>query len=99
MNASTTRCLFRRAMPALTVGTGALLLTACGFLPTRGSAQEARRPVLTGAAALGDWTTDAPGVRRKITVADMPAPYATPNVDNGPRVIPRPQGAAPQVPA
>jgi glucose/arabinose dehydrogenase len=33
--------------------------------------------VRTGAAAFGDWRTDAPGVRRQITPADMPAPYAT----------------------
>ena len=30
------------------------------------------RAVLTGRDALGDWTTDAPGVRRKITVDDLP---------------------------
>jgi glucose/arabinose dehydrogenase len=33
--------------------------------------------VRTGAAAFGDWRTDAPGVRRLITLADLPAPYAT----------------------
>ena len=32
----------------------------------------------TGAAAYGDWRSDAPGVRRKLTAADMPAPGATP---------------------
>jgi glucose/arabinose dehydrogenase len=58
----------------------------------------AERPVLTGAAALGDWTTDAPGVRRRITLADLPPPYDTPSVDNGPRMIPRPKDAWPQVP-
>ena len=26
--------------------------------------------LLTGKAAMGDWTSDAPGVRRKITVQD-----------------------------
>jgi glucose/arabinose dehydrogenase len=57
------------------------------------------RGTLTGSDALGDWTTDAPGVRRKITVADLPKPYATPGVDNGPRLISRPKGAWPQVPA
>jgi glucose/arabinose dehydrogenase len=31
----------------------------------------------TGAAAFGDWRTDAPGVRRLITPVDLPAPYAT----------------------
>jgi glucose/arabinose dehydrogenase len=56
-------------------------------------------PVLTGEAALGDWTTDAPGVRRRITPADMPRPYATRSVDNGPRMVRRPEGALPKVPA
>jgi glucose/arabinose dehydrogenase len=38
--------------------------------------------VRTGAAAFGDWRTDAPGVRRLITPADLPAPYATPSTAN-----------------
>src|ERR1700728_221732 len=33
--------------------------------------------VRTGAAAFGDWRTDAPGARRLITLADLPAPFAT----------------------
>jgi hypothetical protein len=28
-------------------------------------------PLLTGKAAMGDWTTGAPGVRRKLTVQDL----------------------------
>jgi glucose/arabinose dehydrogenase len=55
--------------------------------------------VLTGKAALGDWTTDAPGVRRLITLAELPPPYATPSVDNGPRMVRRPEGAWPKAPA
>lgn len=55
--------------------------------------------VLTGQAALGDWTTDAPGVRRRITTADMPAPFATESVDNGPGYAPRPADAWPKAPA
>jgi glucose/arabinose dehydrogenase len=55
--------------------------------------------VLTGKAALGDWTTDAPGVRRRITAAGMPKPYATESVDNGPRLVARPEGAWPKAPA
>jgi glucose/arabinose dehydrogenase len=47
---------------------------------------------------MGDWTTDAPGVRRRITVADLPPPFATRSVDNGPHVAPRPEGAWPKVP-
>ncbi len=53
---------------------------------------------LTGQAALGDWTTDAPGVRRHITSADLPLPYATKSVDIGPHIVPRPEGAWPKAP-
>ena len=55
--------------------------------------------LLTGEAAKGDWRTDAPGVRRKLTPADLPAPYDTPSVDNGPNIVDRPEGALPSVPA
>jgi glucose/arabinose dehydrogenase len=59
----------------------------------------AQAPILTGEAARGDWTTDAPGVRRRITTADLPAPFDTPSANNGARVVPRPEGAWPQAPA
>ncbi len=58
----------------------------------------APRALLTGEAAMGDWTTDAPGVRRKLTPQDMPEPYATKTVDNGPKIVKRPDGAVPNVP-
>jgi glucose/arabinose dehydrogenase len=61
--------------------------------------RRAGNEVLTGEAAKGDWTTDAPGVRRKLTTADLPAPYATESVRNQPREVPQPAGAMPQVPA
>jgi glucose/arabinose dehydrogenase len=54
--------------------------------------------VLTGQAAFGDFSTDAPGVRRKITVADIPKPFDTPSVDRGPQWAPRPAGALPKAP-
>ena len=50
-------------------------------------------PLRTGNAALGDWTTDAPGVRRKITAADLPPPNQSESADNGPHVVRRPDGA------
>jgi glucose/arabinose dehydrogenase len=54
---------------------------------------------LTGKAAVsGDWTQDAPGVTRKITVGDLPPPFATDSVDNGPRVVSRPSNAQLHVP-
>ncbi|HZV35483.1 MAG TPA: sorbosone dehydrogenase family protein [Verrucomicrobiae bacterium] len=53
--------------------------------------------LLKGQAALsGDWSTDAPGVRRLIKLNDLPLPYASKSVDNGPRVVPRPPDAMPQ---
>jgi len=65
----------------------------------RKGAGAARGGVLTGKAALGDWTTDAPGVRRRITTADLPPSFDTPSVDNGPKLVARPQDAWPKVPA
>ena len=55
-------------------------------------------PVLSGADALGDWSTDRPGIRRRITVKDLPEPYATSSVDNGPRLVARPEGRIPTAP-
>jgi hypothetical protein len=42
--------------------------------------------VLTGKAAMGDWTKDAPGVRRKITVQDLPPASSNALAINLPRV-------------
>ncbi|HWB02221.1 MAG TPA: sorbosone dehydrogenase family protein [Verrucomicrobiales bacterium] len=64
--------------------------------PSKSPAQE---KLLTGAAAMGDWTTDAPGVRRKLTVADLPKPNATESAKNNPKEVKRPEGAWPKAPA
>jgi len=55
--------------------------------------------LLTGPAALGDWTTDGPGVRRKITIADLPAPNASESVDHAPKVVARPESMWPRAPS
>src|SRR6267378_5747220 len=55
-------------------------------------------PVLTGAAAYGDWHSDAPGVRRRITPADMPPPYETASASRYPTVVARPADAWPKAP-
>ena len=52
----------------------------------------------TGAAAFGDWRTDAPGVRRKLTAADLPPPGASRSAANPSRTAPRADGALPQAP-
>jgi len=54
--------------------------------------------VLTGHEALGDWTTDAPGVRRRITLDDLAKPFETKSANNFPRVARRPSGAMPRAP-
>jgi glucose/arabinose dehydrogenase len=105
--------LFLSGKPRLVLGVaGCLVLAACGTArppaavsaPTQAAkiAEEASSdsPVLTGQDALsGDWSTDGPGVKRLIKVQDLPPPYATPSVDNGPGMVPRPDGALPKAPA
>jgi glucose/arabinose dehydrogenase len=56
-------------------------------------------PLLTGQAAFTDWNQQAPGVRHKITVGDLPAPNPDEAVSNQPRVVPRPANAWPIAPA
>jgi mono/diheme cytochrome c family protein len=43
-----------------------------------------------------DFRVEKPGVVRKITVADLPAPFASQSAGNAPRVVPRPEGVWPQ---
>ncbi len=52
--------------------------------------------VETGQAAFTNYRLEQPGIVRKITLADLPQPYATRAVDNGPRLVPRPANAWPQ---
>jgi glucose/arabinose dehydrogenase len=63
---------------------------------TQAATEDAK--LLTGKAAMGDWTNDAPGVRRKITAQDLPAPSSNVLAINPPRVVGRPADARLQVP-
>jgi glucose/arabinose dehydrogenase len=47
---------------------------------------------------MGDWSEDAPGVRRLITVSDLPPPNNTRSANNGPKIVDRPGGAQLHVP-
>lgn len=104
---NSTRPTSRRLRPQLFVIAVLLVMAAAVAVPLiKSSAKSAKHAavkesakVLTGEAAKGDWSTDVPGLRRRLTVADLPAPFATKSVDNGPKVVPRPEGAMPQVPA
>ncbi|SDR61953.1 Glucose/arabinose dehydrogenase, beta-propeller fold [Rhizobiales bacterium GAS113] len=77
---------------ALAVQLGAV--SAQQAAPAAGEAE----PLLTGSAAFGDWTKDRPGLRRKITTSDLPAPYATRSAGNGPAMVKAPSGARLKVP-
>ena len=58
------------------------------------------QPTITGRAAFTDYSQQQlPGSRGKITVADLPKPYATQSVDNGPKLVPKPADAWPKAPA
>ncbi|MGA8529232.1 MAG: sorbosone dehydrogenase family protein, partial [Acidobacteriaceae bacterium] len=54
--------------------------------------------VLTGQQAFTNYSEEHPGVRRHLTVADLPAPYATKGVDNGADMVSRPANAWPEAP-
>ena len=71
-------------------------LLSVAAIPANAQAEDSA--VLKGKAALGDWTTDAPGVRRHITAKDLPAPNAEESVKNQPKIVKRPEGAWPKAP-
>lgn len=50
-------------------------------------------------SSAGDWQNDAPGVRHRIRVEDLPAPFATESAGNSPRIVDQPPGASLSVPA
>jgi len=73
----------------------AFLVVAASLLPFPSTAQQ----VITGQAAFADWNQQLPGLRRKITLADLPAPKPDEAVDNTPHLIARPADAWPIAPA
>jgi len=50
-------------------------------------------------APFTDYRFEKPGTFRKITLQDLPEPFASKSSNNGPRLVPRPQNAWPIVPA
>jgi glucose/arabinose dehydrogenase len=51
-----------------------------------------------GAGVFSDYRSQAPGKVHRISVADLPRPYATRSAGNGPSIVPRPQNAWPVAP-
>ncbi len=81
------------ALPAL----GASVLLVAG---AAAAVDPAKPPsdVITGEAAFHGFQGEKPGIVRKITVADLPKPYATKGVSNNAEIVPRPADAWPQAP-
>jgi glucose/arabinose dehydrogenase len=77
---------------AVKASTGLALLAPLPFVLVGAATAQER----TGAGAMGDWRTDAPGVVRHITAADMPAPYATHPTAFPAAQVAQPAGAAPK---
>jgi glucose/arabinose dehydrogenase len=77
---------------------GFLFLVVGSFSWLLAHSQEvnAHHDVVTGPAAFHGFDAEHPGVFRKITPADLPAPYATQTAQNGPKIVPRPSDAIPQ---
>ena len=50
-------------------------------------------------APFTDYRFEEPGKMHKITLKDLPAPFATSSAGNGPQLVPRPEKAWPKVPA
>ena len=92
------RPTLRRALFGM-IGSAALL-AACGT-PTLAQSPAGANPTgerLEGAAAMGEWRSDRPGVWRHVRPGDLPAPYATPSAANRALVDDRPEGAMPKAP-
>jgi glucose/arabinose dehydrogenase len=81
------------SMTKLTLALSALVFSAAA-LPVIAQQQ----PLLTGQSAFTNWDQQQPGVRHKITLADLPQPDPAEAVNNTPQVIPRPADAWPTAP-
>lgn len=82
----------RRSIVSLAIPLLAIAVTA-GMLAAGddGSGKVGQAPVV-----FSGYEQQHPGVFHKITAADLPKPYATESVDNGPSVVPRPANAWPK---
>ena len=77
----------------------ALVFAGAAGVHAQDTAQKSRDnagPVLKGKAAFGDWKQDKPGLRRLLTLADLP-PVGK-DVKNFSQTAPMSEGASPKIP-
>ena len=73
-----------------------LIVSGAYFSSPAAVSAQAKPEVMTGKAAFSDYTTQKPGAFRKITLADLPAPFESESAMNPGKVIPRPPDAWPK---
>ena len=83
----------KRASVSLVV-LGALALAGSAIHLALGDAKPDK--VLTGSAAFSTYQNEKPGTFRKLTPADLPAPYATRSASNNSHIVARPDGVLPK---
>ena len=79
---------------------GAVIAGAAGLMIARATGYDMSNVtnVITGTAAFTNYKEEEPGKTRKITVADLPTPFATPSSGNPPKTAPRPSNMWPKAP-
>jgi hypothetical protein len=85
-------------MRSLVAATATAVATLFDLAGTQSLLAGSSSSLLEGAAAYGDWRSDAPGIRRRIKASDLPVPYATNPTANAPAVIGKPPNARLNVP-
>jgi glucose/arabinose dehydrogenase len=93
-----------RSLVASAVSVGLLTLASWSCreparaAPQAGSPAPSSGPPSSPPSPFSDFRSDRPGVVHRITLADLPPPFATKAVDNGPTLVRRPSGALPVAP-
>ena len=75
---------------------GSIALGAALLIQGAHGAADNGKQVITGTAAFTDYKKESPGTFRKITVADLPQPYATEGVSNNATLVSKPADAWPK---
>jgi glucose/arabinose dehydrogenase len=78
---------------------GGALVLAAGWAVFAAEIKFDAKDVVTGPAVFKDYTSIKTGAFRKITVADLPKPFATPSARGFAKIVARPADAWPQAPS
>src|SRR6202451_1454216 len=80
----------------------ALIVIGAGWMSEGAGAASDKidtKDLMTGQQAFSDYQKEKPGLFHKITVADLPKPYATKSSANFPKVVSKPDNMWPLAPA